>query len=286
MVEHEFPCAMINDATWKRACYWFETKNREHLIAESLYDLLVLVYDGYDKTNHKIRHIDANLLVRFVFNLLLKGISYNKNEYADYKRSLLRSLVNFANENHFLWSWIRNNTLYDAIKDNINYDLLKEYIPQWNASNGDYNLLIGNAVPNNGEQGRFMVEFYANFTEFMRELGEASFEQLISGNEQGIQSRNLLENRIRCHFNMDEMREIDALYTLGDNDEETILKYCEHNQEAVNYKRFEARAVMLIKHHQGEISLFDFNRNIRKSVLYYARHYKDAFVKLWLNKIY
>ena len=85
MRNEEYPNALMWSDTWKRCCYWYETALREHIPANSLYDLKAVMQD-------------AKLLSRFVFNMLLKGLkSGNFIEYQEKLNDIAKRTYNVLN---------------------------------------------------------------------------------------------------------------------------------------------------------------------------------------------
>ena len=287
MKENEYPNAQIWSDTWQRCCYWYETSLREHIPADSLFDLKVIMQDG-------------KLLCRFVFNMLLKGLSPNIGNFSEYQEKLKRNLLDFSKSNHFLWVWIKKDDYsIKSLEPFIGQDLyhFEEFLQWWYFAQMDIEnlkLLIENKTPTEDQLCTFLADeegFMKKYVEFMDELRILSLAEFIAGNTLDKKAEDLLDNRTIQPLSEEEKEEIrdiasDSLTDLSDEDEVVFKSYTVQNEDR-NFTRFCERANMFLSQMQGDehTDIFSMKPVVRRSVLYYTSTFIDPFIKLWLSKI-
>ena len=277
MRNEEYPNALMWNDTWKRCCYWYETALREHIPANSLYDLKAVMQD-------------AKLLSRFVFNMLLKGLK--SGNFIEYQEKLKRNLLDWSKLNHFLWVWIREDDY--SIKSFIPYldknlYCYEEFLQGWYFVKMDIdnlNTLFVNKRPSESQISEFIIDFLQEYNKFMTDLRLSSLDEFVVGNTLGKNASDLLNNEVWQPLDKEEIRDAasDRLIHLTDNDEKEFKPYTVNN-EALNFTHFCERTNMFISQMKGEknTNIFSKNSVVRRSVLYYTSTFIDSFIKVWLS---
>jgi hypothetical protein len=279
MKNEEYPNALIWDNTWQRCCYWYETALREHIPANSLFDLKIIVED-------------SKLLCRFTLNMLLKGLK--TGNFTEYEEVLRRGLIEFSKNNHFIWAWInKDDYSLMSLIPSINKELhhYDDFLQSWYFSTMDTEnlmLLFENKTPTEEQRIDFITKFITEkYSQFMDKLRISSLAEFIASNTLGMSAEKLLSNSICQPLDLDEIRDdaSDRLMRLSDKDEEAFKPYTVEN-EAPNFTKFCERANMFLKQMQGDVNtnIFSEESTVRRSVLYYTSTFIDPFIKLWLTK--
>ena len=283
MRNEEYPNAVILDTTWQRGCFWFEKAYKEHIPASSLFDLQAIMSS-------------SELMARFVFNMLLRGLK--EISFSDYKVWLKRALLDFANENAFLWIWVHEDdyTFNSLGVEAIDQNVLKGFLQGWYIYKQDYQNLTRFLKGEIAEDDVFLfiLDFVTTeFTTYLADLRLSSMVHFLKDNRRHITAQQLMERLNNARFEVPDYVDdnIDPLY-FNPREEEFFERFMndEVRRRPENFKMFYKRANMFFSaiRRNPTVDLFSYktfsdphsNPSIRKSVLYYTSHFIDLFIQL------
>lgn len=281
MRDKEYPNAIIWDETWQRGCFWFEKAYKEHIPASSLFDLNAIMSS-------------SKLMARFVFNMLLRGLK--ESNFGEYKVWLKRALLDMADDNSFLWIWVREDdcTFNNLGIENIDNNVLRDFLQGWYLYKQDYpnftRLVKGELTDD--EIISFIVDFInTEFTTFIKDLRLSSMDHFLEGNSRRITAQQLMASLNNISFKVPNYIDdnIDNLY-YNPREEEIFDRFMndEIRRRPENFRLFYKRAFLFFSaiRKNGTKDIFRYRPSVWKSVLNYTSYFKDLFIQLCIYKRY
>ena len=279
MRDEEYPNAVIWDKTWQRGCFWFEKAYKEHIPSSSLFDLNAIMFS-------------SQLMARFVFNMLLRGLK--ENDFNEYKVWLKRALLDMADDNSFLWIWVREDdcTFNSLGIGNINNKVLRVFLQGWYLYDQEYTNLtrLAKGELTDDEIILFIVNFInSEFTTFIKDLRLSSMDHFIEGNSRHITAHELMASLNNTNFEVPDYinDNLDSLY-YNPREEEIFVRFMndEIRRRPENFRLFYKRAFLFFSaiRRSGAIDIFRYRPSVRKSVLNYTSYFKDLFIQICIYK--
>ena len=280
MRDEEYPNAVIWDETWQRGCFWFEKAYKEHIPTSSLFELNAIMSS-------------SKLMARFVFNMLLCGLK--GSNFGEYKVWLKRALLDMADENSFLWIWVReddytiNSLGIESIDNNVFGDFLQGWYLYKQDSQNLPRLFKGEITDD--DIILFIVNFInTEFTIFINDLRLSSMDSFLEGNSRHITAHELMAGLYNTLFAVPDYIDdnLDRLY-YNPIEEELFDGFMneEIRRRPKNFKLFYKRAFLFfsaIRKNETK-DIFEYRPSVRKSVLNYTSYFKDLFIKLCIYRV-
>ena len=280
MRNEEYPNAVIWDETWQRGCFWFEKAYKEHIPASSLFDLNAIMSS-------------SKLMARFVFNMLLRGLK--ESNFGEYKAWLKRALLDMADENSFLWIWVREDdcTINSLGIENIDNKVFGDFLQGWYLYKQDSQNLprLFKGEITDDDIFTFIISFInTEFTTFIKDLRLSSMDHFLEGNSRHITAHELMASlNNTCFVVPDYINDnIDSLY-YNPREEELFDRFMkdEIRRRPENFRLFYKRAFLFFSaiRKNETIDIFRYRPSVRKSVVNYTSYFKDLFIQLCIYRV-
>ena len=279
MRNEEYPSAVVWDETWQRGCFWFEKACKEHIPTSSLFDLNAIMSS-------------SKLMARFVFNMLLRGLK--DNDFGEYKVWLKRALLDMADDNSFLWIWVREDdcTFNNLGIENVDNNVLRDFMQGWYIYKQEYTNLtrLVKGELTDDDIISFVICFInTEFPNFIKDLRLSSFDLFLEGNKRNLTAQGLMDNLYNVCFVVPDYIDdnIDSLY-YNPREEELFDRFMndEIRRRPENFKLFYKRAFLFFSaiRRGGTMDIFRYRPSVWKSVLNYTSYFKDLFIQLCIYK--
>lgn len=279
MRNEEYPNAIVLDKTWQRGCFWFEKAYKEHIPTSSLFDLNAIMSS-------------SKLMARFVFSMLLRGLK--ENDFSEYKVGLKRALLDMADDNSFLWIWVREDdcTFNSLGIENVDNNVLRDFLQGWYIYKQEYTNLtrLVKGELTDDDIILFVICFInTEFPTFIKDLKLSSFDLFLEGNKRSFTAQGLMDSLYNISFEVPDYIDdnIDSLY-YNPREEELFDDFMsdEIRRRPENFRLFYKRAFLFFSaiRRGGTIDIFRYRPSVWKSVLNYTSYFKDLFIQLCIYK--